>query len=40
MNFGDLSYDNDAELLNITVAMKYDYALYESGPAVAFAAEP
>jgi len=38
--FGDLNYDSDTELLNITVAMKYDYALYESGPAVAFAAEP
>tara|TARA_R110002020_G_scaffold47320_6_gene134710 strand:- start:5944 stop:6456 length:513 start_codon:yes stop_codon:yes gene_type:complete len=38
--FGDLSYDNDTELLNITCEMRYDYAIYESGPAVAFAASP
>ena len=38
--FGDLNYDNDTELLNITIGMRYDYALYESGRAVAFAAEP
>ena len=38
--FGDLNYDNDTELLNITVGMRYDYAVYESGPAVAFAASP
>tara|TARA_Y100000296_G_scaffold27208_1_gene31843 strand:+ start:3949 stop:4524 length:576 start_codon:yes stop_codon:yes gene_type:complete len=38
--FGDLSYDNDTELLNVTVGMRYDYALYSSGPAVDFAAEP
>jgi len=35
--FGDLSYDSDTELLNITVQMRYDYAVYTSGPAVAFA---
>jgi len=35
--FGDLSYDNDTELLNITIQMRYDYAVYTSGPAVAFA---
>jgi len=35
--FGDLSYDSDTELLNVTVQMRYDYAVYTSGPAVAFA---
>jgi hypothetical protein len=36
--FGDLSYDNDTELLNVTVEMRYDWARYESGPAVDAAA--
>jgi len=36
--FGDLSYDNDTELLNVTVQMRYDYAIYLSGPAVDAAA--
>lgn len=36
--FGDLSYDNDTELLNVTVEMRYDWAKYESGPAVDAAA--
>ncbi len=35
--FGDLNYDSDTELLNIQVQMRYDYAVYTSGPAVAFA---
>ena len=35
--FGDLNYDQDTELLNVTVTMRYDYAVYTSGPAVAFA---
>jgi len=36
--FGDLSYDNDTELLNVTCEMRYDYAIYESGAAVDAAA--
>jgi len=36
--FGDLSYDNDTELLNVTVQIRYDYAVYLSGPAVDAAA--
>tara|TARA_Y100000296_G_scaffold73411_1_gene90884 strand:+ start:422 stop:997 length:576 start_codon:yes stop_codon:yes gene_type:complete len=35
--FGDLNYDQDTELLNVTVTMRYDYAVYTSGPAVASA---
>jgi hypothetical protein len=35
--FGDLNYDQDTELLNVTITMKYDYAVYTSGPAVKFA---
>jgi hypothetical protein len=37
--FGDLNYDSDTELLNVTIQMRYDYAIYEPGPAIAFAAE-
>jgi hypothetical protein len=29
--FGDLNYDNDTELLNVTVQIRYDYAVYTSG---------
>ena len=36
--FGDLNYDNDTELLNVTVQIRYDYAIYLSGPAVDAAA--
>ena len=36
--FGDLNYDNDTELLNVTIQMRYDYAVYTSGPGVARAA--
>jgi hypothetical protein len=36
--FGDLNYDNDTELLNVTVQIRYDYAVYLSGPAVDAAA--
>tara|TARA_R100000664_G_scaffold23517_1_gene33122 strand:+ start:421 stop:993 length:573 start_codon:yes stop_codon:yes gene_type:complete len=36
--FGDLNYDNDTELLNVTIEMRYDWAKYESGPAVDAAA--
>jgi hypothetical protein len=32
--FGDLSYDTD-DLLNIEITFRYDWAEYESGPAVA-----
>lgn len=32
--FGDLSYDDDG-LLNIDITFRYDWAEYESGPAVA-----
>jgi len=35
--FGDLNYDQDTELLNVTISMRYDYAVYKSGDAVAFA---
>ena len=38
--FGDLSYEQDTELLNITLSMRYDYAMYESGPAISFSANP
>tara|TARA_R100001082_G_scaffold104870_1_gene76580 strand:- start:10 stop:534 length:525 start_codon:yes stop_codon:yes gene_type:complete len=31
--FGDLSYDTD-DLLNITITFRYDWAQYDSGPAV------
>jgi len=37
--FGDLNYDQDTELLNITLGMRYDYAIYTPGPAIAFATE-
>ena len=36
--FGDLAYDSDTELLNVTVQMRYDWARYQSGPAVDAAA--
>ena len=37
--FGDLNYDNDTELLNITVGLRYDYAIYTPGmTAIEFAA--
>jgi len=36
--FGDLNYDSDTELLNITIGMRYDWATYTSGPAVDFSA--
>ena len=29
--FGDLNYDNDTELLNVSIQMRYDYAVYTSG---------
>ena len=32
--FGDLSYDTD-DLLNISMTFRYDWAQYDSGPAVA-----
>jgi|TARA_R110000744_G_scaffold44833_1_gene99845 hypothetical protein len=32
--FGDLSYEDDS-LLNIEITFRYDWAAYESGPAVA-----
>ena len=32
--FGDLSYDTD-DLLNIEIQFRYDWAEYETGPAVA-----
>ena len=35
--FGELNYDNDTELMNVSVGIRYDYAIYDSGPAVAFA---
>lgn len=35
--FGDLNYDQDTDLLNVTVKLRYDYAIYISGPAAAFA---
>lgn len=35
--FGDLNYDQDTELLNIQVQMRYDYAIYTPGPAIAAA---
>jgi len=37
--FGDLNYESDTELLNITVGMRYDYAMYTPGEAIAFATE-
>jgi len=38
--FGDLNYDNDTELLNVSVTMRYDYAIYTPGPAISFSADP
>ena len=29
--FGDLNYDNDTELLNVTIQIRYDYAMYQPG---------
>ena len=38
--FGDLNYDSDTELLNITVGIRYDYATYVPGlPAIQFATD-
>ena len=37
--FGDLSYESDTELLNITMGMRYDYARYTPGDAIAFATD-
>jgi len=36
---GDLNYDQDTELLNISIGIRYDYAIYTSGPAVQFATD-
>jgi hypothetical protein len=37
-NFGDLDYSGD-EILNIEMGIRYDWANYESGPAVASAVD-
>ena len=35
--FGDLNYDSDTDMLNITVGMRYDWAEYTTGDAAQFA---
>jgi len=37
-DFGELNYDNDTELLNVALGLRYDYAIYSPGTASTFSA--